>query len=263
MASAVKSQPTAAMIVIGDEILSGRTVDKNINWIASRLHERGIRLAEVRVIGDVREQIIATVKALAEAHDVVFTSGGIGPTHDDITTECVAEAFGVAVAVDPEADRRLVEHYAGTGIEYNEARRKMARIPEGADLIDNPISAAPGFILGNVFVLAGVPAILRAMVDTIDDALPGGVKAHRLGVHTDLGEGTVAAGLERIESAHPGTSIGSYPWFKPGAFGTVLVVTGLERAAVEKAAGEVLALVEELGGAGTVEEVTSGGDARE
>ena len=261
MASVAKPQPTAAMIVIGDEILSGRTADKNINWTANRLHERGIRLVEARVIGDDREQIVATVRALAEAHDVVLTSGGIGPTHDDITTECVAEALGAAVAVNPEADRRLLEHYAGTGIEYNEARRKMARIPVGASLIDNPISAAPGFILGNVFVLAGVPSILRAMVDTLGDSLPGGVRAHRLGVHTDLGEGTVAAGIEEIQSGHPGISIGSYPWFRPGAFGTVLVVTGLERAVVEKAAGEVLALVESLGGAGTIKDVASSADA--
>ena len=259
--TAARSQPTAAMIVIGDEILSGRTADRNINWLATRLQERGIRLAEVRVVGDERGQIVAAVRALAGAHDVVFTSGGIGPTHDDITTECVAEAMGARVVLDAEADRRLARHYAETGVEYNAARRKMAHIPEGAALIDNPVSAAPGFILGNVFVLAGVPAILRAMVDTIDGALPGGVEAHRLCVQTDLGEGTVAAGLEAVQAAHPGVSIGSYPWFKPGGFGTALVVTGLEREAVERAAGEVLALVEGAGGSGTVEEVRPAGGA--
>ena len=255
-----KSQPTAGFIVIGDEILSGRTADRNINWLAGNLHERGIRLAEVRVIGDEKGQIVSTVRDLSERYDLVFTSGGIGPTHDDMTTECVAEAFGVPVVLDPEADRRLVEHYEGTGLDYNDARRKMAHVPEGSALIDNPTSAAPGFIIGNVHVLPGVPAILRAMVETMNDALPGGVKAHRLSVQTSLGEGVVAEGLGAIQSSHPGISIGSYPWFKPGAFGTALVVSGLERELVEKVAREVLDLVESLGGTGTIEAAVSGGN---
>lgn len=253
------TQPSAGIIVIGDEILSGRTADRNINWLASRLQERGIRLLEARVIGDDRDQIVAAVKSMSERYDLVFTSGGIGPTHDDMTTRCIADAFGVSVILHPEADRRLKAHYAETGIDYNEARRKMAHVPEGAALIDNPVSAAPGFILGNVHVLAGVPSILRAMVAALDDVLPDGVKAHRLSVHTGMGEGTVAAGLAEIEAKHPGIGIGSYPWFKAGAHGTVLVVTGLDPALVETVAGEVLALVEGLGGAGRIEETVLGG----
>ena len=261
MPSKPARQPTAAFIVIGDEILSGRTTDKNLNWLASHLHELGIRLVEARVIGDDREQIASTVRSLSELYDVVFTSGGIGPTHDDITTECVAEAFGATVILHPEADRRLVEHYKGTNLEYNDARRKMAHIPEGAELIDNPSSVAPGFILGNVFVLPGVPSILRAMVETLDDALPGGVKSHRLSVRTNVGEGAVAEGLGVIQSKHSGISIGSYPWFKPGAFGTALVVSGLDKALVEQVADEVLGLVQSLGGKGTIEPVVPVSDS--
>ena len=254
------SQPTAAIIVIGDEILSGRTADKNINWLATTLHERGIKLVEARVIGDIRDQIITTVRTLAGQCDLVFTSGGIGPTHDDITTECVAAAFGAEVIRHPEADRRLIEHYENTDLDYNEARQKMANIPQGASLIDNPVSAAPGFMLENVFVLPGVPSILKAMVATLDDRLPGGVKAFRLSVQTTIGEGTVAAGLAEIEAAHPGVSIGSYPWFKPGTYGTALVVSGLDEAMVRKAADAVLKHVESLGGTGTVETTVTGGN---
>ena len=254
-----ESQPSAAFIVIGDEILSGRTADANINWLANRLHGLGIKLAEVRVVGDERGAIVSAVRALSGAYDLVFTSGGIGPTHDDMTTGCVAEAFGVPVVLDAEADRRLVEHYAGTDIEYNEARRKMAHVPEGAALIDNPISAAPGYIIGNVHVLAGVPSILQAMVDGLGDTLPGGAREHRLSVHTGLGEGTVAAGLGEIQAAHDGISIGSYPWFRPGAYGTVLVVSGLDRKQVEKVASEVLGLIEGHGGEGRIEETLRGG----
>lgn len=253
-------QPTAAIVVIGDEILNGRTADKNINWLAGVLYERGIRLVEARVIGDTSDGIIAAVRELSARCDMVFTSGGIGPTHDDITTASVAAAFGVAVSRHPEADRRLIEHYADTDLDYNEARQKMADIPEGAQLIDNPVSAAPGFILNNVFVLPGVPSILRAMVETMGDQLPGGVKAARLSVQTDLGEGTVASGLAAIEADHPGISIGSYPWFKPGAYGTALVVSGLDAARVRQGAEAVLALVEGLGGSGMIEAKVSGGN---
>ena len=254
------AQPTAAMIVIGDEILSGRTADKNINWMAGVLNERGIKLAEARVIGDDESLIIETVRSLSDRYDLVFTSGGIGPTHDDITTPAIARAFDLPVIRDPEADRRLIEHYEDTDLDYNAARQKMADVPQGAVLIDNPVSAAPGYRIHNVHVLPGVPSILRAMVENMGDMLPGGIKAHRLSVQTDLGEGTLAAHLAEIEAAHPGASIGSYPWFKPGTYGTALVVTSLDAAQVQTVADALLSLVKGMGGSGHIEATVEGGN---
>ena len=176
------------------------------------------------------------MQELSAAHDMVFTSGGIGPTHDDITTVTIAKAFGVPVIRHPEADQRLIDHYRDTDLDYNAARQKMADTPEGAELIDNPVSAAPGYIIGNVYVLPGVPSILQAMVENMGDQLPGGVKAFRLTVQTQVGEGTLAAGLAKVEAAHKGVSVGSYPWFKPGAYGTALVVAGLDEGLVHDAA---------------------------
>ena len=163
--------PTAAIIVIGDEILSGRTKDKNIGWLAENLSAQGIQLVEARVIADQRQAIIDTVQILSATYDLIFTSGGIGPTHDDITTEAVATAFNVPVIRHPEAERRLLAHYSNTDLEFNMARQKMADIPETATLIDNPISAAPGFIIGNVHVLPGVPTILQAMFEGLRNSL--------------------------------------------------------------------------------------------
>ena len=161
------SIPTAAIIVIGDEILSGRTKDKNIGWLADQLSAMGIQLGEARVIADKKHIIINTVQTLSNAYDLVFTSGGIGPTHDDITTDAVAAAFNVPVIRHPEAERRLIAHYKNTDLEFNEARQKMADIPDTATLIDNPLSAAPGYIIGNVHVLPGVPTILQAMFEGV------------------------------------------------------------------------------------------------
>lgn len=234
------TNPTAAIAVIGDEILSGRTKDKNIGWLAEQLNEQGIQLREARVIPDTRDVIIDTVKTLSDAHDLVFTSGGIGPTHDDITTECIAAAFGRKVIRHPEAEARLVVHYRNTDIEFNAARQKMADIPEDATLIDNPLSAAPGFILGNVHVFAGVPSILQAMFEGLRDSLPGGVAMTRLTVQCAIGEGSIATVMETVQAAHEGVSIGSYPWFKPGQFGTAAVVSGLDPE-VTHAAAEALA----------------------
>lgn len=231
--------PTAAIIVIGDEILSGRTKDKNIGWLAENLGKQGIQLFEARVIADNRQVIIETVRTLSKAYDLVFTSGGIGPTHDDITTEAVAEAFGVPVMRHSEAERRLVAHYENTGLEFNEARQKMANIPKTATLIDNPMSAAPGFILGNVHVLPGVPAILQAMFEGLRDSLPGGVAMTRITVQCDTGEGNIAIILASVQSQYEGVSIGSYPWLKPGRFGTAVVVSGFDQAAAESAARDV------------------------
>ena len=240
MTDTPRRNPTAAIIIIGDEILSGRTKDKNIGWLAEQLNQQGIQLCEARVIADVREVIIDTVKTMSAAVDLVFTSGGIGPTHDDITTESIAAAFGRKVIRHPEAEARLVAHYENTEIEFNEARQKMADIPEGATLIDNPLSAAPGFIIENVHVFAGVPSILQAMFEGLRDSLPGGVAMTRLTVQCAIGEGTIAALMKSVQADHAGVSIGSYPWFKPGQFGTAAVVSGLDPD-VTKAAAEALA----------------------
>ena len=216
---------TAAILVIGDEILSGRTKDKNIGWIAEQLNEIGVDLCEARVIPDVESVIVETVKSLSQAYDYVFTSGGIGPTHDDITTACVAKAFGKKVIRHEEAMRRLLVHYEGTDIPFNEARQKMADIPEDAILIDNPASAAPGFILHNVYVMAGVPSILQAMFEGLRSRLEGGQKKRRLTVQCAIGEGTIATIMAEVSNHFEGLSVGSYPWFKPGQFGTAVVVS--------------------------------------
>ena len=216
---------TAAILVIGDEILSGRTKDKNIGWIAEQLNEIGVDLCEARVIPDVESVIVETVKSLSQAYDYVFTSGGIGPTHDDITTACVAKAFGKKVIRHEEAMRRLLVHYEGTDIPFNEARQKMADIPEDASLIDNPASAAPGFILHNVYVMAGVPSILQAMFEGLRSSLEGGQKKRRLTVQCAIGEGTIATIMADVSDHFEGLSVGSYPWFKPGQFGTAVVVS--------------------------------------
>jgi molybdenum cofactor synthesis domain-containing protein len=238
--------PTAAIIVIGDEILSGRTKDKNIGWLAENLSAQGIQLVEARVIADNRQVIIDTVQNLSSAYDLVFTSGGIGPTHDDITTEAVAAAFDVPVIRHPEAERRLLAHYANTDLEFNAARQKMADIPDTAELIDNPLSAAPGFILGNVHVLPGVPSILQAMYEGLRSRLPGGVVMTRITVQCATGEGNIATILAAVESRYEGTSIGSYPWFKPGQFGTAVVVSGLDAETTQKAAKDVETEVRQL-----------------
>lgn len=238
---------TAAIIVIGDEILSGRTKDKNIGWLAEQLNEIGIDLIEARVIADVEELIIRHVTELSKANDYVFTSGGIGPTHDDITTASIAKAFGKKVIRHKEAERRLLKHYEGTDIPFNEARQKMADIPEDADLIDNPASAAPGFILHNVYVMAGVPSILQSMFEGLKDQLIGGQKKVRLTVQCAIGEGTIATIMADVAQSFDDLSVGSYPWFKPGQFGTAVVVSSKQRDHVHQAAQMVAQKVSEAG----------------
>ena len=239
--------PTAAIIVIGDEILSGRTKDKNIGWLAEQLGAQGIQLGEARVIADKKQPIIDTVQTLSKTYDLVFTSGGIGPTHDDITTDAVAAAFNVPVIRHPEAERRLIAHYANTDLEFNAARQKMADIPDTATLIDNPLSAAPGYVIGNVHVLPGVPTILQAMFAGLKHKLPGGVVMTRITVQCSTGEGNVAAILADVEARHDGVSIGSYPWMKPGQFGTAIVVSGLDVAVTTRAAKKIVAEVRAFG----------------
>ena len=239
--------PTAAIIVIGDEILSGRTKDKNIGWLAENLSAQGIQLVEARVISDHRQTIIDTVQMLSATYDLIFTSGGIGPTHDDITTEAVAAAFNVPVIRHPEAEQRLLAHYSNTDLEFNVARQKMADIPETATLIDNPISAAPGFVIENVHVLPGVPTILQAMFEGLRNSLPGGVVMTRITVQCGTGEGNIANILAKVQSRYAGVSIGSYPWLKPNQFGTAVVVSGQEQIPTESAAKDVEAEVRLFG----------------
>lgn len=248
----LSANPTAAIIVIGDEILSGRTKDKNIGWIAEQLNQIGIQLVEARIIADDRQVIIDTVRHMSARYDLVFTSGGIGPTHDDITTEAVAAAFDVKVIRHPEAERCLIAHYRNTDLEFNAARQKMADIPETASLIDNPLSAAPGFILGNVHVLPGVPSILQAMFEGLVSRLPGGVQMTRITVQCQTGEGNIATILADVQARFDGVSVGSYPWFKPGQLGTAVVVSGLDKAVVNNAAAAVEAEVRAFGAGATI-----------
>jgi molybdenum cofactor synthesis domain-containing protein len=208
---APRDKVTAALLVIGDEILSGRTKDKNIGYIAEYLTGVGIDLKEVRVVADDEADIVAAVNALRHRYRYVFTTGGIGPTHDDITADCVAKAFGVSIDVDPRARALLLERIPEKDL--NEARLRMARIPMGADLIANRISNAPGFRLGNVFVMAGVPAIMQAMLDEIAPTLETGAKMLSESIRADLREGDIGSELGAIAKAHPGVVIGSYPFF--------------------------------------------------
>ncbi len=238
--------PTACVIVIGNEILSGRTQDKNIAFLASELSAIGIPLREVRVIPDVEQTIIDTVRAMSAAFTYVFTTGGIGPTHDDITSDAIAKAFNKPLFKHPEAEKALLAHY--TPDQVNEARMKMALVPEGARLITNPVSAAPGFIIENVYVMAGVPRIMQAMFDAIRPALKGGPAVLSESVTTTLPEGTIAAGLTAIQAEFPETDIGSYPYFKQGGFFTTLVVRSPNDEQNAKAMSKIKALIKNLDG---------------
>ena len=217
---------TAALVVIGDEILSGRTQDKNIAQVAVWLNRQGIRLAEVRVVADDAERIADTVNALRAAHDYLFTTGGIGPTHDDITVDAIAKAFGVDVIVHPVARQMLVDYYAKRpgGFELTEARLRMAQVPDGAELIPNPTSGAPGIRMGNVFILAGVPNIAASMLEGLSGTLDGGRPVVSVTVGARAAESDVADLLRRMEEAHPGVAIGSYPFFKDDRYGANFVI---------------------------------------
>ena len=235
------ANPSAAMLVIGDEILSGRTRDANMYHLARRLTEVGIDLKEVRVVADDRVAIVDAVRVLSDAYTHAFTSGGIGPTHDDITADCVAEAMGAEIDVREDARAVLASHYEATGTELNEARLRMARIPERAVLIDNPVSAAPGFTLGNVHVMAGVPAIFEAMVASLVPGLTGGAPLVSETVRIEKGEGDIAGPLGELVGAFPGLSFGSYPYQQRGVFGSNIVVRGADAGEVQDAAGKLRA----------------------
>lgn len=236
---------TAAILVIGDEILSGRTKDKNIGTIADYLTAIGIALREVRIVPDVEAAIVEAVNQLRARHTYLFTTGGIGPTHDDITADCVAKAFGVGIDVDPRAKAMLLERHKPEDL--NAARLRMARIPDGAELIPNPISKAPGFRIGNVFVMAGVPAIMQAMLDQIGPGLARGAPIlSETILALKLPEGTYATPLAEIAGRHPALSIGSYPSMTQSGFENRIVVRGQDAAMLAAARAEIEALVARL-----------------
>ena len=227
--------PTAAMLVIGDEILSGRTRDSNMYHLAGLLTEAGITLVEVRVVSDNTAAIIAAVNALRAKYDQVFTSGGIGPTHDDITAEAIAQAFGVPITIRADARALLQAHYDRAGVPLNDARLRMARIPDGARLIDNPVSTAPGFTLGNVHVMAGVPAIFQAMTASVLPTLTGGEPLTSQTLRVNRGEGDIADAFATLAADYPDLSMGSYPFTQNGIYGTNLVIRGTDVALVSAA----------------------------
>lgn len=236
------TNPTAAMLVIGDEILSGRTRDSNMHFLAGELTRHGIRLAEARVVADDHAAIAAAVNALRAGHDHVFTSGGIGPTHDDITADAIAAAFGVPITHRADAMALLQAHYDRAGLPFNEARQRMARIPDGAVLIDNPVSTAPGFTLGNVHVMAGVPKIFEAMVASVLPTLTGGDPLLSQSLRVNRGEGEIATAFGALAAEYPDLSMGSYPFIQNGAHGTNLVVRGTDSARLDQAMARLTAL---------------------
>jgi molybdenum cofactor synthesis domain-containing protein len=227
--------PTAAALIIGDEILTGRTREGNGHYLAGELARAGIDLREIRVVGDDHGAIVAAVRALAAAHDHLFTSGGIGPTHDDITADAVAAAFAAPIGVREDARALLAAHYAARGVAFNAARLRMARIPEGASLIENPVSAAPGFSIGNCHVLAGVPNIFQAMLATLLPRLTGGAPLVAQSLRLMQPEAALADAFAVLAAGWPDLAMGSYPFVQDGAYGTNLVIRGTDAARVGSA----------------------------
>jgi molybdenum cofactor synthesis domain-containing protein len=239
---------TASLLIIGNEILSGKTQDKNLNYIAKKFVDMGIDFYEVRVVKDIENEIVDALNALRTKYDYVFTTGGIGPTHDDITVDAVAKAFGVAVVESPVARAKLEEYYTSRGSELNEARLKMAKFPEGAELIENPLTAAPGCKIGNVFVLAGIPSIMQVMFDYASQHLEKGRKIHSKTVSCNLVEGDLASKLGAIQENYSNTEIGSYPYIHQGKYAVSLVIRSIDEDAVSKAAAEIEKMIKKLGG---------------
>ncbi|MBO9123627.1 MULTISPECIES: competence/damage-inducible protein A [unclassified Rhizobium] len=235
---------TAAILAIGDELLSGRTKDKNIGHLADMLLLAGIDLKEVRIVADEEDAIVEALNALRTKYDYVFTSGGIGPTHDDITAEAVSKAFGVACHHDEKAMALLGDMYKRREMEFTEARQRMARMPVGATHIPNPVSTAPGFVMGNVYVMAGVPQVFQAMVDAVIPTLRTGTPVLSLAISCPYGEGDIGTPLTAIQKAHPETSIGSYPRYVGQKFSTEIVVRGRSQAVIDAAGADVAAMIE-------------------
>jgi molybdenum cofactor synthesis domain-containing protein len=241
-----EKNPTACLLVIGNEVLSGRTRDANIQFLATGLGELGIPMREVRVIPDVPETIIITVNEVRRKFDYVFTTGGIGPTHDDITSECIAAAFGVPWEHHPVAFPRMEASYKPG--DFNAARQRMATMPRGAELIESSISVAPGFQMENVYVMAGVPRVMQSMFEWLAPRLKGGAKIEMRAVHVlGLPEGTIADGLGAIQKRYPDLDLGSYPFYRPTGSGVALVAKGPDGGAADKAISEVTELIIQLG----------------
>ncbi|EJN01667.1 competence/damage-inducible protein A [Phyllobacterium sp. YR531] len=237
---------TAAMLAIGDELLSGRTKDKNIGHLADILTAVGIDLEEVRIVPDEQARIVEALNALRQRYDYVFTSGGIGPTHDDITADAISKAFGVPCEHDAKAMKIMGDSYASRGMEFTESRQRMARMPRGAVHIDNPVSTAPGFNLENVYVMAGVPSIFQAMLDNVIPTLRVGTQLLSQSVNCPFGEGSIAVPLGNIQTENPETIIGSYPKYENGRFSTELVVRARDAAKLTSAVEAVKAMIANL-----------------
>jgi molybdenum cofactor synthesis domain-containing protein len=243
---------TAAILIIGDEILSGRTKDKNIGYICTWLEGNGIQVKEARVVPDIEEEIVAAVNALRAKFNYVFTTGGIGPTHDDITADSIAKAFGVGIDHHPEVVKMFEERY-DKGM-LNEARLRMARIPDGASLIENPISKAPGFRLENVFVMAGIPMLVEAMLDSLQGEITGGARVRTTSLSAHLGEGELAEPLGALQKAFPDVSIGSYPFYRGKRYGVSIVLRSTDMDQLAAVTGKVEALMTSLGGEPEIEQ---------
>ncbi|TDH39019.1 competence/damage-inducible protein A [Pseudohoeflea suaedae] len=237
---------TAAMLAIGDELLSGRTKDKNIGHLAELLTAAGIELREVRIVGDEEDHIVSALNALRQGYDYVFTSGGIGPTHDDITADAVSRAFGVPCLYDDKAMALMAAHYQKRGVEFTEARKRMARMPQGAEHIDNPVSVAPGFVIGNVHVMAGVPSVFQAMLDNVMPTLRKGRQVLSRSIGCPLPEGDIGEPLRAVAQANTAVSIGSYPRFTDTGFANEIVVRGTEQSDVDAAIEAVQAMIDDL-----------------
>lgn len=238
---------TVALVIIGNEILSGRTQDTNTPWLAENLISMGVILHQVRIVPDVEHEIITAVNELREKVDYVFTTGGIGPTHDDITAEAIAKTFGTALELNKQAYDILVRHY-GDEKQVTAPRKKMAMIPIGASLINNPVSGAPGFQIGNVFVLAGVPRIMQAMFDDVKTRLSRGKPVLSNTIACSLAESAIAEPLEEIQKEYPMVSIGSYPHFRGGILGLSLVLRSIDDEKLDRATQDVIALIAAQGG---------------
>ncbi|MEO0617758.1 MAG: molybdopterin-binding protein [Pseudomonadota bacterium] len=238
---------TAALVVIGDEILSGRTKDRNIGYLADHLTTIGIQLREVRIVPDVETEIVEALNALRTRNTYVFTTGGIGPTHDDITADSVAAAFGVSIDVDPRALAIMTPYYAERGLEFTDARRRMARIPHGAELIENAVSNAPGFMLDNVIVMAGIPKVMQVMLDAVTPKLRTGAKMLSETIALHRPESEISDLLGAAQDAWPDVAMGSYPFFENGSYGTQMVLRSTDPAQLASATAEIKSALDARG----------------
>jgi molybdenum cofactor synthesis domain-containing protein len=238
---------TACLLIIGNEILSGRTKDANLNFLALELNKLGVQLRECRVIPDVEQTVVDTVNEVRKKFDYVFTTGGIGPTHDDITADCIAKAFGVGISEHPEAVARMTKHYGDVAL-FTPARRRMARIPHGGVLVDNPVSIAPGFQMENVFTFAGIPTIMQGMFAAMKHRLVGGAPVISRTVRTNLPEGIIAEPLGALQKRFEDLDIGSYPGFRNGKVSVSLVLRGTDDARLAAASAELIDTLKKMNG---------------